>query len=105
VVTVPFKVTKQLKDRGKKERASLPSLVNLMKGDPTAWGGEGSRQASGLRGNSFNALWITRESGYICGGSRGLVCSSNSARVIVWSSAERFIYSTDQARGERRCRC
>jgi hypothetical protein len=31
VVTVPFEVTKQLKDSGKKERASLPSLVNLMK--------------------------------------------------------------------------
>ena len=45
------------------------------------------------------------ENGYICGGPRGVVCSSNSARVIVWSSAERFIYSTDQARGERRCRC
>ena len=43
------------------------------------------------------------ESGYICGGSRGLVCSSNSPRVIVWSSAERFIYSAVVSRA-RGCR-
>ena len=50
MLTVPFEVPSQPKDRGKKERASLPSLVNLMKADPRARSRAGSRQASGSEG-------------------------------------------------------
>src|SRR6516162_5324532 len=87
-------------DSGQKRegnRRRKPSLVNLMKVESTAQSKVGSSQASGSVGTAVDN-W---ESGYICGGSRGLVYSSNSPRVIVWSTAERFIYSAvgSRARG------